>query len=69
VRLFAQHRAVVDHHHLEVEPLAQEAGELAADASSPTSDIRGTEEYKRGLIRLLVARGLERASQRARRRT
>ncbi|MCL5671916.1 MAG: xanthine dehydrogenase family protein subunit M [Nitrososphaerota archaeon] len=48
---------------------AQEAGELAADASSPTSDIRGTEEYKRGLIRLLVARGLERASQRARRRT
>lgn len=45
----------------------EEAGELAADASSPASDIRGTEDYKRGLIRLLVARGLERATQRARR--
>ncbi len=47
---------------------AQEAAELAADGSSPSSDIRGTAEYKRRLIRLLVARGLERAGQRAGRR-
>lgn len=42
-----------------------EAAAQAADASSPTSDIRGTAEYKKSLVRLLVARGLKRASERA----
>ncbi len=46
---------------------AAEAAELAAGASSPTSDIRGTVDYKRALIRLLVTRGLARANERARR--
>jgi len=41
------------------------AAALAADASDPASDIRGTAEYKRDLIRLLVARGVERAYGRA----
>ncbi|MDG6988632.1 MAG: xanthine dehydrogenase family protein subunit M [Nitrososphaerota archaeon] len=47
----------------------REAADLAADATSPVSDIRGTAEYKRRLVRLLVARGLERAGERARRGT
>ncbi|MDG6983084.1 MAG: xanthine dehydrogenase family protein subunit M [Nitrososphaerota archaeon] len=42
-----------------------EAAALAADAATPTSDIRGTAEYKKRLVRLLVARGLKRASERA----
>ena len=45
----------------------KEAAELAAEASDPVSDIRGTADYKRGLVRLLVSRGLKRASERARR--
>lgn len=40
---------------------------LAAEASNPVPDIRGTPEYKRDLVRLLVARGLKRAYERARR--
>ena len=44
-----------------------EAAGLAAEASSPVSDIRGTAEYKKRLVRLLVARGLEKAGERARR--
>ena len=42
-----------------------EAAALAADASSPATDIRGTAEYKKGLVRLLVARGLKKAFERA----
>ena len=41
------------------------AAKLAAEASDPPSDIRGTAQYKRGLVRLLVARGLKRAYERA----
>jgi carbon-monoxide dehydrogenase medium subunit len=43
----------------------ENAAALAAEASSPASDIRGTAEYKRGLIRLLVARATRLAYQRA----
>lgn len=43
-----------------------EAASLAAEASSPSSDIRGTADYKKSLIRLLVVRGLKRAYERAR---
>ena len=42
-----------------------ESAALAADASSPAHDIRGTAEYKKSLVRLLVARGLKRAYERA----
>ncbi len=41
------------------------AANLAAEASDPASDIRGTAEYKRNLVRLLVARGLKRAYEQA----
>ncbi len=39
---------------------------LAAAASDPLSDIRGTAEYKRDLVRLLVTRALKLAHARAR---
>ena len=42
------------------------AANLAAEASDPVSDIRGTAEYKRALVRILVARALRIAYQRAR---
>ena len=45
----------------------KEAAMLAAEASNPTSDIRGTSEYKRDLVKILVTRGLKRAYERARR--
>jgi carbon-monoxide dehydrogenase medium subunit len=38
---------------------------LAAEASDPMSDIRGTAEYKRDLVRLLVTRALKQAYRRA----
>lgn len=41
------------------------AASLAAEASDPASDIRGTVEYKRDLVRLLVTRGVKRAYERA----
>lgn len=43
----------------------ESAATLAAEASDPVSDIRGTAEYKRSLVKMLVARGLKRASERA----
>jgi aerobic carbon-monoxide dehydrogenase medium subunit len=39
---------------------------LAAEASDPASDIRGTAEYKRDLVRLLVTRAIRLAYGRAR---
>jgi aerobic carbon-monoxide dehydrogenase medium subunit len=44
----------------------QEAGRLAADASSPTSDVRGSADYKREVVRTYVARGLSQAVDAAR---
>ena len=43
----------------------ENAAALAAEASDPASDIRGTAEYKRDLVGLLVARGVKRAYERA----
>jgi aerobic carbon-monoxide dehydrogenase medium subunit len=40
-----------------------EAARLAAAAAEPQSDGRGTEEYKRNVIRILTARGLRRAKE------
>jgi carbon-monoxide dehydrogenase medium subunit len=42
-----------------------EASRLAAEAAEPQADVRGTEEYKRNAIRVLVARGLRRAKEHA----
>jgi aerobic carbon-monoxide dehydrogenase medium subunit len=43
-----------------------EAARLAAAATSPTADRRGSVEYKREMARVLTARALKRALQRAR---
>jgi carbon-monoxide dehydrogenase medium subunit len=41
------------------------AAKLAAEESQPRNDFRGTEEYKRDLVRVLTARALRRAAERA----
>ncbi|MEJ2335687.1 MAG: hypothetical protein P8Y26_08665 [Gemmatimonadales bacterium] len=38
----------------------------AADASRPTADTRGSEEYKRDMVRVLTGRALRRSVERAR---
>lgn len=45
---------------------AAEAARLAAKAADPTADRRGTVEYKREMARVLTARALEKAAERAR---
>ncbi|MGH9265550.1 MAG: FAD binding domain-containing protein [Acidimicrobiales bacterium] len=42
--------------------LIQEAARLAAEASDPRTDVRGTAEYKRDVVRVYVARGLRAAA-------
>jgi carbon-monoxide dehydrogenase medium subunit len=44
-----------------------EAAELAAAAAEPADDLRGPAEYKRDLVRVLTARALRRALERAQR--
>ena len=47
------------------EATIKEAGEFAASESQPNDDIRGSAEYKRDLVRVLTARALTRALERA----
>ena len=47
------------------EATIQQAAELAASESQPMDDIRGSADYKRDLVRVLTARALQRASERA----
>jgi carbon-monoxide dehydrogenase medium subunit len=49
------------------EAAIKRAAELAAEASEPAEDLRGSVEYKRDLVRVLTARALRRAVERARR--
>ena len=42
-----------------------QAGQLAADAADPGSDLRGPAEYKKGLVKEFTRRGLRRALERA----
>jgi carbon-monoxide dehydrogenase medium subunit len=42
-----------------------QAAQLAAQAAQPSSDLRGPEEYKRGLVKELTRRALVRAYERA----
>ncbi len=42
-----------------------EASKLAAQDARPTSDLRGSEEYKRAMVEVYTRRALERAAERA----
>jgi carbon-monoxide dehydrogenase medium subunit len=44
---------------------AEQAGALASQECNPSSDLRGSEKYKRGIVRALVKRALIQASERA----
>jgi carbon-monoxide dehydrogenase medium subunit len=44
------------------EEVFQEAAELAAQAATPGSDLRGTSEYKRNVVRTFTQRGLREAA-------
>ncbi len=44
----------------------KQAAQLAAEEAQPTSDLRGPAEYKRDLVRVLTARALAKAVERAR---
>jgi len=46
--------------------LAKEAGGIASQECSPTSDLRGSEQYKRAIVGTLVKRAAEKAYERAR---
>jgi carbon-monoxide dehydrogenase medium subunit len=48
------------------EELITEAARLAAEASDPRSDVRGSAEYKRDVVRVFTQRGLRRAIAAAR---
>jgi carbon-monoxide dehydrogenase medium subunit len=41
----------------------EEAARLAAAAAQPRTDVRGTEEYKRSVVRTFTARGLNKAKE------
>jgi aerobic carbon-monoxide dehydrogenase medium subunit len=45
--------------------LAEEAGSAASQECSPTSDLRGSEAYKRAIVRTLVRRAASKAYERA----
>jgi carbon-monoxide dehydrogenase medium subunit len=45
--------------------LAEEAGSVASQECSPTSDLRGSEQYKRAIVKTLVKRATGRAYQHA----
>jgi carbon-monoxide dehydrogenase medium subunit len=49
------------------EAAIKRAAELAAEASEPSDDLRGSVEYKKDLVRVLTARALRRALERAQR--
>ncbi len=51
------------------EATIKRAAELAAQAARPTADLRGSVEYKTDLVRVLTARALRKALERARGRT
>jgi carbon-monoxide dehydrogenase medium subunit len=49
------------------EATIKRAAVLAADASEPAADLRGSVEYKKDLVRVLTARALRKALARAER--
>ena len=47
------------------ESAIKEAAQLAADAAQPEADLRGSVEYKKDMVRVLTARALRKAIERA----
>ena len=47
------------------EAAIKRAAQLASDASQPGADLRGSVEYKKDLVRVLTARALRKALERA----
>lgn len=47
------------------EDLLGEAGKLAAEETDPVGDLRGSEEYKREMVAVMVKRGIREAFERA----
>jgi carbon-monoxide dehydrogenase medium subunit len=45
--------------------LAQEAGSIASQECTPTGDLRGSEMYKRAIVRTLVGRAVLRSHERS----
>jgi carbon-monoxide dehydrogenase medium subunit len=45
--------------------LAEEAGSISSQECNPTSDLRGSEHYKRAIVRTLVKRAAGKAYERA----
>ena len=43
----------------------ENAASLAADASQPVGDHRGSEDYKRAVVKTLTARAIQAAKERA----
>ena len=48
------------------EDLIVQAGQLASEDCSPSADLRGSEEYKRAMVAVLVKRMIHKAAERAR---
>jgi carbon-monoxide dehydrogenase medium subunit len=48
------------------EAAIKRTAELAAEAAEPSDDLRGSVEYKKDLVRILTARALRKAAERAR---
>ena len=48
------------------ENLLEEAGNLAVEETDPIGDLRGSEEYKREMVAVMVKRGIREAFERAR---
>jgi carbon-monoxide dehydrogenase medium subunit len=44
----------------------QQAAQLASEAAEPIGDQRGSEEYKRAMVKTLTVRALRKALERAR---
>jgi aerobic carbon-monoxide dehydrogenase medium subunit len=59
LRVEAAEQALVGHA-LDEEAIA-EAARLSSEAAQPRTDVRGTEEYKRSAVRVMVTRGLKKA--------
>jgi carbon-monoxide dehydrogenase medium subunit len=63
IKAMAAEDALIDHK--PDDALIEQAAQLAADASQPLADYRGSEEYKRSLVKTLTNRAIHQALARA----